>query len=951
MDQHRTGKTMNAQDTATIVLNLVEQLSQDLRPHTMGAVSVTLDSSLERDLGFDSLGRAELLGRLEKTFHLHLPDDLLTSAETPRDLFQAVQQQNTATSAAPAANHLAAALDATSGAPIQAQTLVDVLDWHVQVHPQRPHISLYDDTGQIDNISYMDLYEGAKAIAAGLRAHNVQPRQTVALMLPTSRQFFESFYGILLTGGIPAPIYPPARPSQVEAHMRRQADILDNARAVMLITSPQVQRLAYLLKPRVDTLRHVVTAQELSRDKGDDARVLLKKEDIAFLQYTSGSTGHPKGVILSHANLLANLRAMLEANQVSSQDIFVSWLPLYHDMGLIGAWMGSLYQAFHLVLMSPLSFLARPERWLWAIHHHRGTISGSPNFGYELCAQRINDAELEGLDLRCWRLAFNGAEPVSPNTIERFTQRFAPYGFHSEAMTPVYGLAEVALGLTFPPPGQGPRIDRVQREPFMQKGRAMPSGPQDTEALAFVSCGRPLPGYQLQIVDPAGVEAPERQEGRLEFRGPSTTSGYFRNAEETRRLFHGPWVDSGDLAYIAEGHVYITGRVKDIIIRAGHNIYPQEVEEAIGSIPGIRKGCVAVFGSPDPASGTERLVVMAETREATEAHPALRQQIDAQCVSLLGEPADDVVLAPPQTVLKTSSGKLRRSATRELYEHGTWSQARPAVWRQIARLGLAGVLPQLRRMWHAGVDLSYAAYVWAVFGALATCTWFLIISIPQRAVCQWVAQLTCRLVLRLGHFPVRVQGLEHLPQDQSFVLVVNHSSYLDALVLLAVLPPGLRYVAKREFAIQFLSGRLFRRLGVAFVERVQTQQSLADMVELSQAVEQGDALVMFPEGGFSREPGLRPFHLGAFTIAAQTGKPVIPTAIQGTRSILPSGQWLPRRGAIRVTVGAPLMPQGDNWEAAIQLRDDARADILRHCGEPVFDMPLKMPTSTPENDA
>jgi acyl-CoA synthetase (AMP-forming)/AMP-acid ligase II len=651
-------------------------------------------------------------------------------------------------------------LEAADGAPTQATTLVDVLDWHARCHPQRPHIVLYVDDERREEITYADLYESAAAVAAGLQARGLQPGQMVALMLPTGRDFFAGFYGILLAGGIPVPIYPPARLSQLEEHLRRQSAILSNAQSVMLLTVSEAKPLARLLRAQVEALRSVVTVPELIAERGTPDRPLLQAHDIALLQYTSGSTGNPKGVILTHGNLLANLQAMGQAVQIASADVFVSWLPLYHDMGLIGAWLGSVYFAYPLVLMSPLAFLARPARWLWAIHAHRGTLSAGPNFAYELCVRRLEDRDLDGLDLSSWRIAFNGAEPVSASTLARFTERFTKYGFRPEAMAPVYGLAEASLGVAFPPLGRAPHIDRIKREPFTRAGQALPAEANDTTALPFVSCGQPLPGYQIRIVDATGHEVGERQEGRLEFQGPSTTRGYFRNPEATARLFHGAWLDSGDLAYMVGNTVYLTGRAKDIIIRAGRNIYPQELEEAIGEIPGVRRGCVAVFGSPEPVSGTERLVVLAETRETAPGTLAqLRSQVEAVVHDLLGTPPDDVVLSPPGGVLKTSSGKLRRAASRERYEQGTLGQRPRAVWWQMTRLACASVLPQLRRGARSAVDVLYAAYVWVLCGTVLSVAWGIVAVLPRRTWCQAVLRATVRLLLRLTGTPLSVQAL------------------------------------------------------------------------------------------------------------------------------------------------------------------------------------------------
>jgi 1-acyl-sn-glycerol-3-phosphate acyltransferase len=926
---------MHAHPTVATLLDIVQQLAVELHPHKASAVSITLDSSLERDLGLDSLGRMELLQRLERAFVVHLPEQLLVTAESPRDLLRGIEAAGARAAQQPE-RHVAPLVEAQMVAtPSQAQTLIEVLEWHVETHAQRPHIHLYTEQDGEEIITYGALHERALAVAAGLQRQGLEPGQTVALMFPTSRSFFDSFFGILLAGGIPVPIYPPFRPAQLEEHLRRQVNILANARTVMLITVPEAQPLARLLRSQVLELRQVVTAEALAARGGAYTKPPLQAQDIAFVQYTSGSTGAPKGVILTHANLLANISAMNQVAQTTSADIFVSWLPLYHDMGLIGAWLGSLYCAFHLVLMSPLAFLARPERWLWTIHRHRGTMSGAPNFAYDLCVQRIADAALAGLDLSSWRLAFNGAEPVSPDTLQRFIARFAPYGFRPEAMTPVYGLAEASLGLAFPLPGRGIRVDHVQRQRFMQSGRVLPAEKDDHTALRFVSCGYPLPGHHIRIVDATGFEVAEGQEGRLEFRGPSATSGYFRNPAATQALFHDGWLDSGDLAYISGGEIFLTGRAKDIIIRAGRNLYPHEIEEAVGNLSGIRKGCVAVFGSTAAASHTERLVVLAETRETdSQMRQTLRNQIEAVFVDRLGLPPDDIVLAPPHTVLKTSSGKLRRAASRSLYEEGKIGAPPPAVWWQMTRLVAAAVRPQLRRAWHTTAEVLYSLYAWTLTGIFAPLAWGSVLLLLQRPWRHAAARTLMRWTLRLAGIPLIIEGLERLPRQQPCVIAANHASYLDALVLVAALPGDPGYVAKQELAAHWLTWLPLQRLGVEFVERFEAQRGVEDTGRVVKAVRQGRTMVFFPEGTFGREPGLRPFRMGAFIVAAQAGVPVVPVAIRGTRSILRAEQWFLRRGMIHIRVGTPITPTGTDWAAAITLRDAARAQLLRECGEP-----------------
>jgi 1-acyl-sn-glycerol-3-phosphate acyltransferase len=585
-----------------------------------------------------------------------------------------------------------------------------------------------------------------------------------------------------------------------------------------------------------------------------------------MLQYTSGSTGNPKGVILTHANLLANIRTMGQAIGASSSDVFVSWMPLYHDMGLIGAWLGSLNFAVPLVVMSPLTFLTRPERWLWAIHRHRATLSGAPNFGYELCLRRLQDRDIEGLDLSSWRVAFNGAEPVSPDTIAHFQERFARYGLRHEAMYPVFGLAECSVGLAFPPPGRAPVIDRINREVFMREGRAVPAAADDANALRFVACGQPLAGHQIRLVDSTGYEVSEREEGRLEFKGPSATSGYFRNPEQTRRLFHDGWLDSGDLAYMAGGDVYITGRVKDIIIRAGRNIYPHELEEAIGNLPGIRKGCIAVFGSIDHATATEKLVILAETHETEpDVRERLQTAITALAVDLAGAAPDDVVLAPPHTVLKTSSGKVRRAASRELYERGHLTAPTRPAWRQILHLAWTGMTPQLRRAARGAGAMLYALYAWMLFWILAPPVWLAVTALPRPAWALAVIRAAARILQRLSGVSLHVHDLDKLPRGP-YVIAANHASYLDSIVLAAVLPGEFSFVAKRELTARFVARLFLRHIGAEFVERFEL-----DAAGRRASCARCGKRCVFPEGTFTRTPGLLPFH-GRFRRRRRDGR-------------------------------------------------------------------------------
>jgi acyl carrier protein len=917
---------------ANRVLGVVAAVAREARPNVEAYVA--LDSSLERDLGLDSLARVELVLRLEREFRASLPEQALASSETPRDLLRFLLA---AAGAAPhGAERSIASLVQAEGvrAPAEAQTLVEALEYHVERQPERLTVFLYDGDKE-HRITYRDLWDGAMLYAARLAAQGVGPGQTVAIMLPTTKDYLFCFYGTLLAGAIPVPLYPPARLTTIEDHMTRHVSVLKSAGAAVMVTIPEAKPLAWLLRAQVESLRAVMVPEDFSGEARDFAPVRGRSGHIAFLQYTSGSTGNPKGVVLTHANLLANARAMIKAARASSEDVFVSWLPLYHDMGLIGGCFATMYGGFPVVLMSPLAFLSRPSQWLRAIHRHRGTISGGPNFSYELCLRRIQDEDLQDVDLSSWRFAFNGAEPVSPETMTAFQERFAKWKLRRNVMSPVYGLAECSVGLAFTPPGQAWRVDSLDRGVFARDARAVPAKADDPAPLKVVGCGYVLPGHDLRVVDAAGLELPDCNEGQLLFRGPSATSGYYRNPEATKALFSGEWVNTGDRAYMSHGMVFITGREKDVIIKGGRNITPYELEEAIGDLPRIRRGCVAVFGSVDRASGTERVVVLAETRSRdTALDDDLRHRINELAVSLIGGPVDDIVLAPPHTVPKTSSGKIRRVAAREYYERGPSAAAPRSVWLQFIRLVLAGIGPQLRRGVRAAQGVLFALAGWFIFGISLLLVFGTALVAPGRAT--WnMAQRCLRFFFRVCRIPVAVQGLENLPASGPFVIASNHTSYLDGAVLVAVLPwRHYAFVAKRELAGNFFSRVLVKGLGAVFVERFDVQRSAEHADALVQAAKSGVSLVVFPEGTLRRHSGLMPFRAGAFQVAAQAGIPVVPVSLRGVRSVLRDETWYPRRAPIAVTLGAPIAPDGDDWGAVLRLRDRARAEILQYCGEP-----------------
>ena len=931
-------------------------------------------ANLERELGLGSLERVELMLRLGDACGVRLPDRVVAEADTVQDLADALVHESFREDLASHVHAAGgpAAAPATISPPRHtqradleqrirgAESLTEILRLRGIGEPARAHIHLYEENEQLRTITFGELYARASAVAGELRRRGLEHGQTVAIMLPTCAEFYYSFAGILLAGGIPVPIYPPFRADRIAEYATRQANILCNAEAQFLITFRQAEALARLLRPRVPSLRGVLNAARIaSAVPAEEARQArpgewrpvenlshrARGEDIAFLQYTSGSTGDPKGVTLTHANLLANIRSIASAVELQPEDVAVSWLPLYHDMGLIGAWLVPLFSANPVVVMSPLAFLSRPERWLRAIHRHRGTISPAPNFAYELCVRKIADKDLEGLDLSSWRAAFNGAEPVHAATIERFAARFAPYGFRRDALLPVYGLAEATLGISAAKAGSGYKVDRIERDAFESEGRAIPAAPGDPSPLEFVSAGKPFADVQVRIIEADGRDAGERVEGRLWFRSPSATSGYYRNPAATLELVREPgWLDSGDRAYVAGGEIYITGRAKDVIIKGGRNLYPHEIEEIAGTIPGVRAGYVVAFGAPDERSGTERLIIAAEVRSMAEAKRITAEIIRAVDAAM-GMPPDSVELLPPRSIPKTSSGKLRRSDTRQLFLDGKLGKKSEPAWMQVARLSLRSAGP---RLWAAVKDggksvVNFLYGVWALLavGVLLLPLWLAIAIMRDRRRAARLLRAGARAMLFAAGIPVNVEGGDVLAEARKgpCIFAPNHSSYIDILVTLAFLPAGVRFAAKGEVLAMPFVGTIVRRSGQFAFDRNDPEARLELAQEVDAALEQGESVAIYPEGTFTPITGIRPFHLGAFKAAALTQKPICPVAVRGARRILRDGTYLPRPGRVTVTFGPLITPNpaaGDDWQEIVRLRDTTREIIARNSGEPLL---------------
>jgi fatty-acyl-CoA synthase len=468
--------------------------------------------------------------------------------------------------------------------------------------------------------------------------------------------------GAALAGAVPASLYPPSTTTDLQRFFEATAPALAAARARAVITTaafvPGFQ--AFRSQPN---LEFVFTPENLdTRATIDNWRPSL--DDVAFIQYTSGSTAMPKGVPVTHRSLAANIQGIHGPSglDVTADDIGVSWLPLYHDMGLVGMSLGGLYSGRPVTLMPPELFVKRPVEWLRAITRYRATVSYAPNFAYDLCVRRVKDRDLAGLDLSTWRVAGCGAEPINTATLRAFADKFSAVGFRAESFVPSYGLAEHVLAATFGIRQRALRVDLVSAEALSDSGVAAPAHPVDRGAIRLVSCGRPLPDHALRIVTGAGAEAGEREVGEIVLSGPSVMRGYYKDPEATALAIRDGWLHTGDLGYLSEGELFVCGRLKELIVINGRNYHPQDLEWSIERLAGIKRGRVVAFGAGEPP----RAVIVAEPTGTVPA-ASLIGEIRRAVGDLFGLPLGDVVLVPGGTIGRTTSGKVRRGAVQAAY--------------------------------------------------------------------------------------------------------------------------------------------------------------------------------------------------------------------------------------------------------------------------------------------
>ena len=518
-----------------------------------------------------------------------------------------------------------------------------------------------------DPVPWAQLHEEAKAVAAALQARGIGPGSHVSLLAPTSRPLVTAIQAVWLAGATVVVLPLPMRLGSLEEFVAQTRVRIKGADSALVLADDD---LAAFLEPDpedppIALLGELMPWAEGRPTAADFVAAEIAEDSLAILQFTSGSTSDPKGVMLPHRVVVTNLDGIAEIAELAPDtDVLVSWLPLYHDMGLIGLLTLAMYSGTDMVLGAPQDFMAAPARWMQWISDFGGTATAGPNFSYALAARALK--RMENLDLSKWRVALNGAEPVDPVTFDEFCEVAGKHGFRAGAAFPAFGMAEVAIAGSFPPPMRGIVVDTVDKQILETERYAAPVEPGVEGSRTLAKLGKPIPGLEMRICDPAtGEVMKEREVGELEIRGTSVTPGYYKHPEATAAAFHDGWLKTGDLAYLVDGELVICGRIKDVIIVGGRNVFPEDVERAVADVEGVRPGNVIAFGV-EGRKGKEAFVIVAETK-ATEAAESVREAVSSRVRDAIGMPAEEVVLVAPGTLPKTSSGKLQRSLCRSKY--------------------------------------------------------------------------------------------------------------------------------------------------------------------------------------------------------------------------------------------------------------------------------------------
>lgn len=898
------------------------------------ARAVSLDALLLDDLGLGSLERVAFLQRLEQHFGVRLAIEDLLRADSMRDMYHLLEQ---------AEPHMEMQLPelalATAAMPVEVdpcETLVDVLSRYVEAEPKRRQACLLQSQGQVTELSYGSLWRKARHLAVLLQQHAAcTPQAVIAIAVTEAEAFMVSYLAVVLAGLQPLVMRMP-----VNAHCLRPLYwrirlpmLVSNQVAGLILQDVSAQNaLRPLQQALASNLAYFIYDELIARPQLPEYELRPVSADYVIYRRLAWDHREQSRLQVTHAQWLQQIREDGAALNIKASDVVFSWLSLVEPMGLLSAWLGSLYYGLPFIWMPPQDFFAAPEKWLWGIHQYRASISFAPNAGYAKCVQEIKEQSCVGLDLSCWRVALNAGESMAAITVRQFCERFSAYGFSDCAMIQGYIPAGESMLLTLSMLSRPAHFERISRQVFFSHKRAQLLEADRPGGLLFVASGRSLPSSEIHIVDQDGRSLGDRQIGYIKYRR------HFR-------LDSNQWCVCSDLGYIADETLYTVAADPQQVVKYGSYITPYALRMVITGIAALAKANYLSFSITEPAGGQAEWVLLLATDKIRNPFYVRRVQavLHNHLTQCFGVAPDHMLFYAKhglerfgETTDEQLQGAQAAYQAGELLPQPAWYHHR-RLWGKTCALAKLCLRPLTKL-----AKLIYSIYFLLLFILLFIPCSFVVRVLPKR-LSKKLFKFICRLIFLLAGCPIVVKGRAWLRQSEHVIFAPNHTSYLDVLALIAVLPSRVCFVGKRELKSIPLLGSLFKNMGHLFVDPADIRRGEENLQQLISVLQEGRSLVIYPEGTFTHANGLRPFKLGAFMAAAQTNTPVCPVICTGLRRVLRDRELLLRPGLIRVIAKPWQRPEADDMQAVLKLRDDVMAQIAEDCGEPVLELVVAGP--------
>ena len=901
--------------------------------------AVHLHAVLLDDLGLGSLERVMLLRGLEKRLALRIPVEKVMAADTLRDVYHILQQAHAGgESELPDIaldEHLSSGVDADA---IEVKVddctdLIMVFKRYCELDPERVHAHLLQPDGGVVQLTYIQLWQRAEAMAVALRQQGLQPKSVVAVALQEPEAFMVSYLALLMIGCQPLVMRMPANEHCFRPlywRIRLPLLLANHVSAVLLqdrAAQSVMQPICQILSGRIMGLSYQDLQQSTSGSQDLNLTpVATVSEDIMYHRL-SWSEQQKWRQSLTHAQWLQQTREDGQALQVGPTDVVLSWLSLVEPMGLLSAWLGSLYHGLTFIWMPPHVFLSDPLQWLRAIHKYRASISFAPNSGYALCVDSIPASSCTGLDLSCWRVALNAGEYIAANTVRQFCDFFKNYGLAPTALRQGYIPAGESMLLTLSASARAPHFERISASVFYNSKRAQRLPADMAGGLLFVAAGKLLPSGELSIRDGEGRLLADRHVGTV----------YYRRDYSADKA---DWVNSGDVGYIVDQTLYVVAPDPSKVVKHGSYITEYALRLVIQGISALDGSQHLSFCVTNNVQGKSCwIIILATTKHR---NPFFVRRIKsvlmkrlAQCFGVV----PDHILLRGEAELEYfgDSREEQIQAAHAAYLSGTLIPA--TAWYHHRRMfaKVSALLKTAMRPARWLFKVVYTVYFALIMLVLFLPTWCIVMSLPKK-IGKVIFKVFCRLVLILAACPVLVSGKKWLKNPGLVLFAPNHTSYLDVLALSSVLPASSCFVGKRELKGVPLLGSIFKKMGHLFVDPTDFTRGEENLAMIVENLNKGYATTVYPEGTFTHADGLRPFKLGAFMAASQAEVPVCPVICKGLRKVLRDREVLLRPGVVRIIAKEWLYPQGSDLTEVIALRDKVHAEIAADCDEPVLDI-------------